>query len=174
MSKILTFNMYTPFQNLTSVNSGSTSTSLTEVNLGSIFVPGGTFKTGDIVKIETMARKVGTTSTSSFKLYWNTANSISSPTPIQIAQNLSITNTQLTLFFNRRLAIRDSSGSNSGTFTYTSNSTAATDYDNNLITNSQGSTLAINWQIDGWLILAGNVANATDNIRSEYIRLTNG
>ena len=36
------------------------------------------------------------------------------------------------------------------------------------------SSLAINWTVDSYIILAGDVDDAADNINCQWIRITNG
>ena len=57
MTKINGFNMYNPFQTISLTTPQSTTSSLTEVKLGSIFVPANTFKTSDVVKLESFVKK---------------------------------------------------------------------------------------------------------------------
>jgi hypothetical protein len=175
MTKIIGFNMYNPFQTISLTTPQTATTSLTEVKLGSILVPANTFKSGDSLKIESIARKINTNAVSNIRLYWNTSDSISSPTPIRIGENLSIIATATAIPIVRRLGVVTSDGSGSGSSALLNTVDIYTDY----ITSAAGlatnpSNLALNWTVDSYIILAGDVDNASDQINCQWIRITNG
>ena len=175
MTKILGFNMYNPFQTISLTTPQTATTSLTEVKLGSILVPANTFKSGDSLKIESIARKINTNAVSNIRLYWNTSDSISSPTPIRIGENLSIIATATAIPIVRRLGVVTSDGSGSGSSALLNTVDIYADY----ITSAAGlatnpSNLALNWTVDSYIILAGDVDNASDQINCQWIRITNG
>jgi hypothetical protein len=175
MTKIIGFNMYNPFQTISLTTPQTATTSLTEVKLGSILVPANTFKSGDSLKIESIARKINTNAVSNIRLYWNTSDSISSPTPISIGENLSIIATATAIPIVRRLGVVTSDGSGSGSSALLNTVDIYADY----ITSAAGlatnpSNLALNWTVDSYIILAGDVDNASDQINCQWIRITNG
>ena len=175
MAKINGFNMYSPFQTISLTTPQTATTSLTEVKLGSILVPANTFKSGDSLKIESIARKINTNAVSNIRLYWNTSDSISSPTPIRIGENLSIIATATAIPIVRRLGVVTSDGSGSGSSALLNTVDIYADY----ITSAAGlatnpSNLALNWTVDSYIILAGDVDNASDQINCQWIRITNG
>ena len=175
MTKIIGFNMYNPFQTISLTTPQTATTSLTEVKLGSILVPANTFKSGDSLKIESIARKINTNAVSNIRLYWNTSDSISSPTPIRIGENLSIIATATAIPIVRRLGVVTSDGSGSGSSALLNTVDVYADY----ITSAAGlatnpSSLSINWTVDSYIILAGDVDNASDQINCQWIRITNG
>jgi hypothetical protein len=175
MTKIIGFNMYNPFQTISLTTPQTATTSLTEVKLGSILVPANTFKSGDSLKIESIARKINTNAVSNIRLYWNTSDSISSPTPIMIGENLSIIATAIAIPIVRRLGVVTSDGSGSGSSALLNTVDIYADY----ITSAAGlatnpSNLALNWTVDSYIILAGDVDNASDQINCQWIRITNG
>ena len=174
MAKINGFNMYSPFQTISLTTPQSTTSSLTEVKLGSIFVPANTFKTFDVVKLESFVKKTGTNAVSNVRLYWNTSDSISSPTPIRIAENIGVTATITAILFVRRLSIMVSDGSGNGTNVLLNTVDVNQDYIYNAALTTIPSSLAINWTVDSYIILAGDVDNAADNINCQWIRITNG
>ena len=175
MTKIIGFNMYNPFQTISLTTPQTATTSLTEVKLGSILVPANTFKSGDSLKIESIARKINTNAVSNIRLYWNTSDSISSPTPIRIGENLSIIATASAIPIVRRLGVVTSDGSGSGSSALLNTVDIYADYITSaagLVTNP--SNLALNWTVDSYIILAGDVDNASDQINCQWIRITNG
>jgi hypothetical protein len=174
MAKINGFNMYSPFQTISLTTPQSTTSSLTEVKLGSIFVPANTFKTSDVVKLESFVKKTGTNDVSNVRLYWNTSDSISSPTPIRIAENIGVTATITAILFVRRLSIMVSDGSGNGTNVLLNTVDVNQDYIVNTALTTIPSSLAINWTIDSYIVVAGDVDNAADNINCQWIRITNG
>jgi hypothetical protein len=173
MTKIIGYNMYYPFKTINLTTPQSTTSSTSEVKLGSINIPANTFGVGDVLKIEIAIKKTGTNGLSSYKIYWNSADSISSPTPLQIAQYTNVVGTTTNpIFFSRRISIAADDGSGDGTQTHLNTDNVYQDYLR--IGNYAATTLAINWDIDGWLIIAGNVANASDSINCQWMRVTNG
>ena len=172
MTKIMGFNMYSPFKTINLTTPQSTTSSLTEVKLGSILVPANTFSAGDSLKVECFARKQNTNATSNIKLYWNSADSISSPSPIRIGENLSIIATATAIPIVRRLGVNTSDGSGNGTSVLLNTIDVYQDYINN--NTSLPSNLALNWTVDSYIILAGDVDNASDILNCQWIRITNG
>ena len=171
MAKINGFNMYSPFQTISLTTPQSTTSSLTEVKLGSIFVPANTFKTSDVVKLESFVKKTGTNAVSNVKLYWNNTDDLT--TPVQICQNVvSATITAILLI--RRLSIMVSDGSGNGTNVLLNTVDVNQDYIYSAALTTIPSSLAINWTVDSYIILAGDVDNASDNINCQWIRITNG
>lgn len=173
MTKIIGFNMYSPFKTISLTTPQSTTSSLTEVKLGSIFVPSNTFGVGDCLKIECFARKQNTNAVSNIRLYWNTADSISSPTPIRIGENLGVIATATAIPIIRRMGVVTSDGSGSGSSVLLNTVDIYQDYINAGSTTSP-SNLALNWTVDSYIILAGDVDNAADILNCQWIRITNG
>jgi len=171
MAKINGFNMYNPFQTISLTTPQSTTSSLTEVKLGSIFVPANTFKTFDVVKLESFVKKTGTNAVSNVRLYWNNTDDLT--TPVQIAENIGVISTVTAILFVRRLSIMVSDGSGNGTNVLLNTVDINQDYISAGLTTTP-SSLAIDWTIDSYIILAGDVDNASDNINCQWIRITNG
>ena len=173
MTKINGFNMYNPFQTISLTTPQSTTSSLTEVKLGSIFVPANTFKTFDVVKLESFVKKTGTNAVSNVRLYWNNTDDLT--TPVQIAENIGVTATITAILFVRRLSIMVSDGSGNGTNVLLNTVDINQDYISASSTvTTTPSSLAINWTVDSYIILAGDVNDAADNINCQWIRITNG
>lgn len=175
MTKIIGFNMYSPFKTINLTTPQSTTSSLTEVKLGSVLVPANTFGAGDSLKIECFARKQNTNATSNIRLYWNSSDSISSPTPIRIGENLGVIATATAIPIVRRLGVVTSDGSGNGSSALLNTVDIFSDY----ITSAAGlttnpSNLALNWTVDSYIILAGDVDNASDILNCQWIRITNG
>lgn len=172
MTKIIGYNMYSPFKTINLTTPQSTTSSLTEVKLGSILVPANTFSAGDSLKVECFARKQNTNATSNIRVYWNSADSISSPTPIRIGENLGVSSTATAIPIVRRLGINTSDGSGDGTSVLLNTIDVYQDYINN--NTSLPSNLVLNWTVDSYIILAGDVDNASDILNCQWIRITNG
>jgi hypothetical protein len=171
MAKINGFNMYNPFQTISLTTPQSTTSSLTEVKLGSIFVPANTLQTFDVVKLESFVKKTGTNAASNVKLYWNNTDDLT--TPVQIAEYIGVPATATAIPMTRRLSIMVSDGSGNGTNVLLNTVDIYQDYINAGLTTTP-SSLAINWTIDSYIVVAGDVDNASDNINCQWIRITNG
>jgi hypothetical protein len=139
--------------------------------LGSIFVPANTFKTFDVVKLESFVKKTGTNAVSNVRLYWNNTDDLIAP--VQIAENIGVSATATAIPMVRRLSIMVSDGSGNGTNVLLNTVDINQDYINAGSTTTP-SSLAIDWTIDSYIILAGDVDNALDNINCQWIRITNG
>jgi hypothetical protein len=172
MTKIIGFNMYSPFKTINLTTPQPTTSSLTERKLGSILVPANTFSAGDSLKVECFARKQNTNATSNIKLYWNSADSISSPSPIRIGEYVGLGATFTAIPIIRRLGVNTSDGSGNGTSVLLNTIDVYQDYINN--NTSLPSNLALNWTVDSYIILAGDVDNASDILNCQWIRITNG
>ncbi len=171
MTKINGFNMYNPFQTISLTTPQSTTSSLTEVKLGSILVPANTFKTFDVVKLESFIKKTGTNAVSNVRLYWNNTDDLT--TPVQIAEYIGVPATATAIPMLRRLSIMVSDGSGNGTNVLLNTVDIYQDYLNAGLTTTP-SSLAIDWTIDSYIVVAGDVDNASDNINCQWIRITNG
>jgi hypothetical protein len=172
MTKIIGVNMYSPFKTINLTTPQPTTSSLTERKLGSILVPANTFSAGDSLKVECFARKQNTNATSNIKLYWNSADSISSPSPIRIGEFVGLGATFTAIPIVRRLGVNTSDGSGNGTSVLLNTIDVYQDYINN--NTSLPSNLALNWTVDSYIILAGDVDNASDILNCQWIRITNG
>ena len=172
MTKINGFNMYNPFQTISLTTPQSTTSSLTEVKLGSIFVPANTFKTFDVVKLESFVKKTGTNDVSNVRLYWNNTDDLT--TTVRIAEFIGSPSTATAIPMVRRLSIMVSDGSGNGTNVLLNTVDVNQDYIQNAALTTTPSSLAIDWTIDSYIILAGDVDNASDNINCQWIRITNG
>jgi hypothetical protein len=173
MTKILGYNMHNPFKTVNLTTPQSTTSSTLETKLGSINIPANTFGVGDVLKVSVAIKKTGANGLSSYKLYWNSADSISSPTPLQMLQYTNVVGTTTNpIFFSRRISIVTADGSGDGTFNHLNTDGVYQDYLR--IGNYVNTSLAINWTIDSWIIIAGNVANGLDSINCQWIRVTNG
>ena len=67
-----------------------------------------------------------------------------------------------------------SDGSGNGTNVLLNTIDVNQDYIYNTALTTIPSSLAINWTVDSYIILAGDVDNASDNINCQWIRITNG
>ena len=96
-------------------------------------------------------------------------------TPIQIAENIGVAATITAILFVRRLSIMVSDGSGNGTNVLLNTVDTTQDYISGASTvTATPSSLAINWTVDSYIILAGDIDNASDSINSQWIIITNG
>lgn len=172
MTKLNGYNVYSPFKTINITTPQASSSSLSEVKLASINIPANTFGVGDVLKIEAAIKKTGSNGLSNFKIYWNSADSISSPTPIQIMQYLNVVGASTNpIFFIRRASIDTADGTGDGTQIHTTTENIYQDY---IRTGSFiPSTLSIDWTIDSWLIISGYVNSSLDSINCQWFRITN-
>jgi hypothetical protein len=134
------------------------------VLLSSVLIPGGTYISGDVITVEAMFRKTGTVGSSSVYFSYNTTNALGT----SWAQNALITNTIISIPLYRRMGISVEGGTGDGTGTYplTSNYMDVT-------SSTAKQTLTINWQNDVYIIAAALVANVSDRIRCDYLKVSN-
>lgn len=171
MTKVIGYNIYSPFKTINLTTPQLTSSSFSEVKLGSIGVSASTFGIDDVLKIEVAIKKTGINSTSNYRILWNSADSITSPTPLQIGTYSAAANfTQI--FLSRRISINTVSGSGNGTQVHLNTDGVLQDHIRS--GSYAASTLAINWAADGYIIIAGRVNNVSDSINCQWMRITNG
>lgn len=173
MSKVngYSFDISTPFKMITNLTPSASSNSTVEVKLSSILVPANTFGAGDVVRIDAYLKKTGIVSGYTMRMYWNTADSISSPTPLTLGYDTRAAS-NLLIPFNRTLGVSVSNGT--GTATISADTVNIGMLDISFVTTSAPETKAIDWTADGYIIIAAAVTNASDSILCSYIRVYNG
>ena len=168
MSKFNGFNFYNNKQVVSTngtpsnyVNAASTT------KITSVYVPANTFAVDDILHIEWQIKLTGlTTGTYSTILYWNETDDLTSP--IQL-NTRGLNNT--TRFFNqnRRLSIEVSNGTGNGSKIYGVANALESDF---IAATFVLSTVALNWTVDSYIILAGFCGTGT-GVRTEFLKVSN-
>jgi hypothetical protein len=138
-----------------------------ETKIASVYVPANTFTAGDILHIECQYRLTGSTlSTGITRLYWNESDDLT--TPIQLTIR-GLNNTTIFYGQNRRLSIEVSNGTGNGSKIYG----AANAFDSDFAAATFVlSTVALNWTVDSYIILAGFCGTGT-GIRTEFLKVSN-
>jgi hypothetical protein len=142
-----------------------------ETKITSVYVPANTFAAGDILHIEWQYRLTGSTSGSSVtRLYWSeTDDIITSPIQLTNIPTSSVPNTNVFWAQNRRLSIIVANGSGNGSKIYGANNTLQSDFASATFVLS---TVALNWTVDSYIILAGFCGTGT-GIRTEFLKVSN-
>ena len=89
-----------------------TVSSVTNTKTATILIPANTFQNGDLLSLETMFFKTNTNSTFTWKMYYNTSNSLTGA--VQIGTNTTAANTVTYEYGYRRASIIIASGGGSG------------------------------------------------------------
>jgi hypothetical protein len=140
--------------------SGTTAASNTLIGL--VLISGGTYVAGDVIRMEMRGRKNGVSVIPTNRFYFNTSPTLAGATLIGTstsAANLAAT------YMQRTLPIKVTNGTGNGTEavfvagTYTSDSTPL----NNV------SSMAINWENDVYLLIAGQMATSAETQTLSYI-----
>jgi hypothetical protein len=140
--------------------SGTTAASNTLIGL--VLISGGTYVAGDVIRMEMRGRKNGVTVIPTNRFYFNTSPTLAGATLIGTstsAANLAAT------YMQRTLPIKVTNGTGNGTEavfvagTYTSDSTPL----NNV------SSVAINWDNDVYLLIAGQMASSAETQTLSYM-----
>ena len=165
MSKINGFNFYNNKQVVSTngtpsnyVNAASTT------KITSVYVPANTFAAGDILHIEWQTKLTGlTTGTYSATLYWNETDDLTTPIQLNVR---SLDNTTIFYGQNRRLSVIVANGTSKiyGTGNAQDSDFAAASF--------ALSTVALNWTVDSYIILAGFCGTGT-GIRTEFLKVSN-
>ena len=160
---------------VSSTVAGLTSSSLTNVLLYSTLVPAGTYVANEVLDIRTLATKTNTNNTCTLRFYYGTTASLTGAT--QLAQCL-YTSTSLSLPLHRRLGIRSATNS---TILFDTTRNATTDmYFSGSETvgrecESPGGVdlVTIDWTQDVWVLVSGDVDNASDILQVRYFKINN-
>lgn len=166
MSKFNTFPIGNPYKVRTSASAGTTTTATGITLLASVPVSANTFTVGDIITMEGMVSKSSTTNTYTMYFYWNTANNLTGA--IQIGVSTALANTVRSYVMIRRVLVRVANGSGLGTLS--NNTTTAVNSDT--IVNAASSTLAINWTLDGYFIVAASHVSAAESVTGEWAKIS--
>ena len=168
MSKINGFNFYNNKQVVSTngtpsnyVNAASTT------KITSVYVPANTFAAGDILHIEWQIKLTGlTTGTYSTILYWNETDDLT--TPIQLTTR-TLNNTSIFYGQNRRLSVIVANGTGNGSKIYGTGTALDSDF---AAASFALSTVALNWTVDSYIILAGFCGTGT-GVRTEFLKVSN-
>jgi hypothetical protein len=168
MAKRDTYFFKNRYRDAYSTNFGSPTSSLSEVKLGSVAVTANTFVAGDILTIETSANKFGTNGTWNLKLYWNDTDDL--VTPITIGTVTLLSTPTLQYLMMRRVSIAVAAGSGNGSIVWPPAVSSINDLTGSV---TAPASIAINWTTAGYIILAGDVDNAADQIQARWIKVSN-
>ena len=131
----------------------------TEQIVDSIFIPGGTFRAGDVILIQAALIR-SSTGTGAFtnRIYWNETNDIiTSPTSLGVSSG-SVNDEYVPIYRNVCIV------SNISTIVNNTGSSLETDLGDNS-GNEGGSAIStitsINWDLDGYIIVAGQYSTST-------------
>ncbi len=143
--KINDINLRNFYTGGTFVVSGTTSETIT----ASLFIPANTFKSEDVLTIDTAVYRTTTgLNTFSARLYYNSSLSLTGA--IQIAARASVITSISYFNLTRTLSIRTADGSGSGISLGTEVPASGTTINNEFISTGV-SNLPINWTTDGYL-----------------------
>ena len=164
MAKLVTYTLGDKFDFFRTTGS-LTTTNITETVLMSVLIPASSMTADNITifRIEAGVAKTGTANSASCRFYVNTSGVIAGAT--QLA-SFTIPSTTLTTMFSRFGAI----SSSTSTEFFGSSTSNSSDY----FGQAGGvTTVNINWTVDQYIILAGNVVNAADSIGGFYLKVSN-
>ena len=143
------------------VNASSTT------KITSVYVPANTFAAGDILHIEWLCRLTGLTSGNfSSNLYWNETDDLTSPIQLTIR---GVPNTSIFYGQNRRLSVIVADGTVNGSKIYATGNAHDSDF---TAISFVLSTVALNWTVDSYIILAGFCGTGT-GVRTEFLKVSN-
>lgn len=154
----------TTFQNILNSNSAIVTGTTNEIIAISIFVPGGTFGQGDVIKALWRCTKSNTNGTTSIRLRVNSANIISGSVSLCSIQNIDANNTFIQQ--ERHVFIK-----NAVTDTQTLLNTSSSSSD--ILTTSDGATgAAIDWSTDNYIMLTIKLGSVLDFVAGQFLQLT--
>jgi len=154
------FNLNDAFSKVISkANLSNATSSLTPVILDSLLIPANTVKTGNVIELRGIFQKVGTNGGATVKISVNTTNSA-------IGTQLGTVTTGSTqLFVNKFMqACVTTSG------TYILDPTVSMLNDEVVSASTAPVSVSIDWTVNQYIILSGQVVNALDTLRSLGIK----
>ena len=168
MSKFNGFDFYNNKQVvLTSGTPSNYVNAASTTKITSVYVPANTFVAGDILHIEWQTKLTGLTSGNySTNLYWNETDDLT--TPIQLTVR-GLNNTSIFYGQNRRLSVIVANGTGNGSKIYGTGTAHDSDFASATFVLS---TVALNWTVDSYIILAGFCGTGT-GVRTEFLKVSN-
>lgn len=154
------FNLNDTFAKVISKANLSTPTSsLTPIILDSLFIPANTVKTGDVIELRGIFQKVGTNGGATTKISVNTTNA-------SIGTQLGTATTGSTqLFINKFMQLCVTP-----TGSYVLDPTVSMLNDEVVSASTAPVAVTIDWSVNQYIILSGQVVNALDTLRSLGIK----
>jgi hypothetical protein len=151
-------------QSITNSNSYVITGTIFEAIALSIFIPGGTFEQGDVIKALWRCTKSNTNGTTSIRLSVNSTLSLTGTTTLSYITPISATDTFIQQ--ERVLFIKNAT---TDTQTISNIQTVSSDI---LTTSSGASGAAINWSTDKYIMLSIQLGSALDFVASQFLQLT--
>jgi len=161
---------------------GVTSSSTSMTPLYNIFIPANTFMANDILELKTVVSKTGTVGGATIRFYWNETADLTTATQLGTVTYPTTIGGSPALIFPmfRRLAISVAVGTGRGTVLFRTTTSTANDIYFNVSTDPDNyystggiENLAIDWTIDGYILVAGSVTSTSDYIQCKYMKLNN-
>jgi hypothetical protein len=168
MAKLINYDIGNPFIATQTTVTAST-TSVSNVLMGSVLIPANTFVVGDVVRCYAMYEKVGANAAATVRFYANTTNDLSgSPVLLGVYTPAVASAGGYPLF--RKYTINATSGSN--TFGYNTSTTTQGNDTQPIATALE--IFNLNWTSDLYLIASANVGSASDTLTFRYLKVANG
>jgi hypothetical protein len=164
---------------VSSTVAGASSSSTSTTNLMySLLVPANTFTTNEVLDIRAVGRinrSVGT-HTGTLRFYWGTTASISGATLLGTCtfENSSGTVGEKQISIHRRLGIRNTTTQTIVLDTVKNTSTDLREFtDNNSFMTGGIDLVGVNWTVDGYFMVQGNVSNIATWIQILWMKINN-
>jgi hypothetical protein len=149
--------------NTTPVTSSSTSQTIMQ----SLLVPGGTYKSGDLIQIASLFSKNNSFGTNTYRFWVNTSVSVTGATQINLRGTAAANRSA---FFSRHLFIYEQTGTGTGnlqgTETHSSTTQYASEYNRGVKTNTN-----INWANNVYIFATCQLASASDSVTQIYMKI---
>jgi len=148
----------------------SLSTPVTQTIMSEITIPANTYKSGDILALNSMFGKVGISQSFTIRYYWNTGTTANLSGALAVSIRGISAGSQFATH-DRRLLIRTAAGTGSGILLGTEVANAGTGHANDY-TPTTSSNLAIDWTVDGCIFITGQLAlSSTDTLNCLYLKI---
>lgn len=137
--------------------------------LESIVIPANTYKAGDLIRIEGMFSKSGTSNGAFVRMYWVAGSTPTTSGATLISTTKIFTSTNFSIQ-ERRLYIRTANGTGTGislgTECFSSTTTSASDYTSGAISN-----LSIDWSVTGCIFHTVQLDGTVDTYTQHYLKI---
>jgi len=145
---------------------------LTETVLLSVLVPAGTYTAGDLLILQALYSKIGTSGNFTHKFYASPNNpdvSVISGALLLLIRSVASSNLYIDSG-GRHLYIKNASGGGSGIELGTEVATPSTGLFSEM-RSSGASNVAINWNNDVYIFCTGTLSNTSDRVVQRYLKI---
>ena len=135
--------------------------------LDSIFIPGGTFRSGDVILIQSCLIRNGGSGNPNIRIYWNETPDLTTPTLLGVSSG-GVNDEYVPIYRNICIV------SNTSTILVNTASSLATDF-GDIAGNEGGGVIStitsVNWNLDCYIIVTGSSSGTLITITKKFLTI---